>query len=181
MNTILRAARISTPRLQLEPLTANHAAEMVPVLAGTNLYRYIGGEAPTRGELTGRYAAQSVGASPDGREAWLNWIIREEGAAVGFVQATVAVGGPCPTAYLAWVVGEPFQGRGIATEAARAVLDWLQRCSGGPVAAFIHPQNQASAAVACKLGLIASGELDEDGEERWDLPGHGTGKSAAAQ
>ncbi|MCC3293697.1 GNAT family N-acetyltransferase [Arthrobacter sp. zg-Y411] len=167
MNRVPRAELIATERLRLEPLSVHHAREMVPVLAGTAIYRHIGGTAPTAQELAARYAGQSVGASPDGREAWLNWIIREQGAAVGFVQATVAVGAPCPTAYVAWVVGEDFQGRGIATEAARALLSWLLPRTGGPVAAYIAPGNLASTGVARKLGLAGSGQLDEDGEELW--------------
>ena len=164
----MRAGLITTPRLTLEPLSVCHAAEMVPVLAGTAIYRYTGGAAPTQDELVARYTAQTVGFSPDGRETWLNWIIREDGAAVGFVQATVIAQEPEPTAYVAWVVGEAFQGHGIATEAAGALLSWLRPRLRGPIVAFIHPDNRASSSVAHKLGLVASGHVDEDGEERWD-------------
>ncbi|MBO0895128.1 GNAT family N-acetyltransferase [Arthrobacter sunyaminii] len=164
----LRPALITTPRLLLEPLGVQHAAEMADVLAGTALYRYIGGAAPTAEELARRYAAQTVGGSPDRREIWLNWIIRDNGAACGFVQATVSQETDGPTSYVAWVVGEAFQGRGTATAAARAMLGWLRIHTPGPVAAFIHPENRASAAVARKLGLAATGLIDEDGEERWD-------------
>ena len=163
----LRAGYISTPRLALEPLAAHHAKDMVPVLAGTAIYRHIGGTALSLQDLTARYTAQSAGYSPDGREAWLNWIIREQAGPVGFVQATVATNAPQPTAYVAWVVGEAFQGRGIATEAAAGMLGWLRPRTGGAVAAYIHPENLASAAVARNLGLAATGQVDEDGEELW--------------
>lgn len=167
MNGALRAEVITTARLTLEPLSVHHAEEMVPVLAGTAIYRHIGGTAPGAEELAARYAVQSVGTSPDGREAWLNWIIREQGAAVGFVQATVGAGEQRPTADVAWLVGEAFQGRGIATEAARAMLVWLLPRTSGAAAASIHPENLASAGVARKLGLAGTGQLDEDGEELW--------------
>lgn len=168
----LQAAPISTARLGLEPLAVRHAAEMVPVLAGRGLYRYIGGTAPTAAELGTRYAVQAGGGPPDGRESWLNWIIRytaagAPGPAAGFVQATVSAVDPRPTAYVAWVVGEEFQGRGIATEAARAMAVWLKARTRGSIAAYIHPENLASAAVAAKLGLAGTGRLDEDGEEIW--------------
>ncbi len=163
----LRAEYITTPRLALEPLAAHHAGDMVPVLGGTAIYRYIGGTAPSVQELTARYTAQSAGFSPDGSESWLNWIIREQTGPVGFVQATVATDAPQPTAYVAWVVGEAFQGRGIATEAAAGMLGWLRPRTGGAVAAYIHPENRPSAAVARNLGLAATGQLDEDGEELW--------------
>lgn len=141
---------------------------MTAVLAGTGIYRYIGGRAPTVEELSGRYASQCVGASRDSGETWLNWIIRETGTAVGFVQATVVTEAAGPTSYIAWVVGEAHQGKGIATEAARAMLLWLAPRTGGSAAASIHPGNRASAAVARKLGLTPTGRMDDDGEERWE-------------
>lgn len=169
---------MTSPRLVLEPLCVNHAAEMVKVLAAPALYRHIGGSAPTEEELIARYAAQSVGASPDGRESWLNWIIREDGHARGFVQATVVAEAAGPASYIAWVVGEAYQGRGIATEAAGAMLAWLLPRTGGCAAAFIHPDNVASISVALKLGFTRSTQADDDGEERWEggppAPGSGT-------
>lgn len=141
---------------------------MATVLAGTAIYKYIGGREPTVEELSGRYAAQCVGAPRDSGETWLNWIIRETGAAVGFVQATVVTEATGPTSYIAWVVGEAYQGRGIAAEAAHAMLAWLLSRTGGCAAAFIHPDNGASISVARKLGLTPSGRLDGDGEERWE-------------
>jgi len=66
-----------------------------------------------------------AGRSPDGREEWCNWILRREpgGEAVGYVQATIS--GEGRRAEIAWVVGLPWQGRGYATEAARALVGWL--------------------------------------------------------
>jgi RimJ/RimL family protein N-acetyltransferase len=32
---------------------------------------------------------------------------------------------------IAWVVGTPWQGRGIATEVARGLVDWLSRVTDG--------------------------------------------------
>ncbi|MCQ2001149.1 GNAT family N-acetyltransferase [Arthrobacter zhaoxinii] len=167
MTGTLRAGLITTDRLTLEPLGVHHAAEMVQVLAGTALYRYIGGQAPTAEILAARYAAQTVGTSADRREVWLNWIIREEGRSIGFVQATLELEGP--TSDVAWVVGEAFQGRGAATEAARAMVAWLRR-RHPPVriTASIHPENLPSAAVARNLGLTPTGRLDADGEESWE-------------
>ncbi|MCQ1953751.1 GNAT family N-acetyltransferase [Arthrobacter sp. zg-Y238] len=167
MTGMLRAELITTDRFTLEPLGVHHAAEMTKVLAGTAIYKYIGGQAPTAQELANRYAAQSVGSSPDGRETWLNWIIREQGRSIGFVQATVEADGP--TSDVAWVVGEAFQGRGAATEAARAMVTWLRRRQPPVrITASIHPENTASSSVARHLGLTPSGHFDADGEELWD-------------
>ena len=82
---------IVTPRLDLTPLMPDDADEMVEVLAGDELYAFIGGSPPTLEALRAQYEHQAVGHSADGTETWLNWIIRPrpEGRAVGFVQATI--------------------------------------------------------------------------------------------
>jgi RimJ/RimL family protein N-acetyltransferase len=69
-------------------------------------------------------------------------------------------------AEIAWIVGSPWQGRGIATEAARALVAWLGQQSVRTVIAHIHPEHAASAAVAAAAGLVPTGEL-HDGEQRW--------------
>jgi RimJ/RimL family protein N-acetyltransferase len=73
-----------------------------------------------------------------------------------------------PAAEVAWVVGTPWQGQGIATEAARALVAWLGQQSIKTVIAHIHPGHQASAAVAAAAGLTPTGQL-QDGEMRWRL------------
>jgi RimJ/RimL family protein N-acetyltransferase len=168
------AERLRTARLVLEPLTADDAAalaeEMAPVLADPSLYRFTGGSPPGPDELRSRYAVQATGASPDGSQGWLNWIVRERstGAVLGFVQATVEERAGRPVAELAWVVGTGGQGRGVATEAAAAMLTRLRRHGVGTVTASIHPDNGASARVAGKLGLTATDAV-VDGETRWSL------------
>jgi RimJ/RimL family protein N-acetyltransferase len=74
-----------------------------------------------------------------------------------------------PVAEIAWVVGTPWQGQGIATEAAQALVAWLARQSVGAVVAHIHPRHQASAAVATAAGLVPTGQW-HDGEIQWRLP-----------
>src|SRR3954468_22439885 len=99
-------------RLLLEPLTPAHADELAPLLADRALYEFTGGEPPSVAELRARYERQARGRSPDGSQRWLNWIVRCEGEAVGYVQATVDVA--ANVADVAWVVAARFQGRGYA-------------------------------------------------------------------
>ena len=84
------AARLTTARLVLEPLAVEHAGEMLDVLADPASYTVIGGGPPTLDELTARYARQVAGPRRDG-EAWRIWVIRLDGRAVGYVQATLVV------------------------------------------------------------------------------------------
>ena len=71
-------------------------------------------------------------------------------------------------AEVAWVVGKPWQGRGIGSEAAQALAGWLGRHYVRSIVAHIHPDNRASAAVASAVGLTPTGEW-QDGEQRWRM------------
>ena len=62
----------------------------------------------------------------------------------------------------------PWQGRGFATEAARALIAWLGEQYVQTVIAHVHLRHQASAAVAAAAGLTPTGE-SQDGEIRWRL------------
>lgn len=150
---------------------------MVAVLADPPLYTFTGGEPPALEDLRRRYAAQVAGHSPDGAEQWHNWIVRraDAGSEIGFVQATVIDAGAA--ADIAWVIGAPWQGRGYATEAARAMVAWLLETGVAVVTAHVHPDHEASARVAARAGLAATDEV-EDGERVWRLrteQGQGSG------
>lgn len=140
---------------------------MMGVLADPTLYRFIGGAPPSADDLRRRYAAQSAGHSPDGAQDWLNWVVRDAatGAATGYVQATVERG----TADVAWVIGSEFQGRGLAGAAATAMVGWLRANGVETVVAHVHPDHLASAALARRLGLVATGALVDD-EVEWKHP-----------
>ncbi|AXH92844.1 GNAT family N-acetyltransferase [Micromonospora aurantiaca] len=187
---------IPTARLVLLPLGVEHAEEMAAVLADPALHTFIGGEPATPAALRARYE-RLVAGSPDPAESWCNWVIRlrDGGRLTGFVQATVteahgtvtdaatagarAVGHrhldeatPAtagPVAEIAWVVGTRWQGRGIATEAARGMAGWLGRRGVRTLMAHIHPDHRASAAVATACGLAPT-DVWHDGEVRWTGP-----------
>lgn len=161
------ARTISTERLDLLPLRVEHADEMAAVLADPALHAFIGGEPQTPEALRSRYRRLTAG-SCDPAVRWLNWVIRlrEASCLTGTVQATLRLDGPDTLAEVAWVVGTPWQGRGIAGEAARGLVDRLGRDGVRTVVAHIHPGHTASAAVAAFAGLTATDET-HDGEIRW--------------
>lgn len=149
---------IETPRLRLVPLRVEHADEMAAVLADPHLHYFIGGVPSTPAELRARY--ERLVAGPP---AWRNWVIEEKGSLVGYVQATVEG----RTAEIAWVVGTPWQGRGLAAEAAKALVGWCEEQGMETVVAHIHPDHAASAAVAAHAGLHPTDHV-YDGEIRWE-------------
>jgi RimJ/RimL family protein N-acetyltransferase len=162
------AEQIDTPRLTLEPLRIEHAGEMCPVLDDRSLHQYIGGKPLNLGQLRARYVVQVTGHSPDGAQGWLNWIMRHstEQAVVGTVQATLSHQQGSMSAEIAWIVASPYQRRGYATEAARAIVGWLRQQGVDVFTAHIHPEHEASVRVARRLGLTATDAM-VDGETRW--------------
>jgi RimJ/RimL family protein N-acetyltransferase len=114
--------------------------------------------------LRDRYVRQLRGHSPDGRETWLNWMVRRRDTRelVGAVQATVTQ----DAADVAWVIAVPHQGEGFAREAAGAMAGWLRDRGVARLTAHIHPDHTASGAVARAIGLVPT-ETVVDGEIRW--------------
>lgn len=159
-----KTAALTTARLLLSPLRTRDAQQMQTVLSAPELYRFTGGAAPTLEQLRRRYEEQLAGSS-EPEVIWHNWIVRlaDDGQAVGFVQATVSG----DTADIAWLVGVPWQRRGIATEATAAMCDWLSAHGIRCFVAHIHPEHVASARVAAAIGLSPTCELDADGERIW--------------
>lgn len=165
-----QADPLDSDRLALEPLAVEHASEMVTALGAPELYRFIGGEAPTLEELRARYGRQSRGESEDGSAGWLNWIVRPAGGgtAIGFVQATIRREKAGLMADIAWLVTPSEQGRGIAVEAASTVVTWLHSIDVRHIRAFIHPDHTTSMRVARRTGLAPTTAL-VDGEILWEV------------
>jgi RimJ/RimL family protein N-acetyltransferase len=160
---------IISVRLLLEPLSVEHAPAMIEVLADPALYEYTGGEIPSLTVLENRYAAQAVGHSDDGSQWWLNWVVikRDIGRPVGFVQATVEDDGSNLVADIAWVISPNWQGQGIASEAAQAMVVWLRSHGVRHLTAHIHPEHQSSMKVAQNQVLHPTSSK-KDGETRWE-------------
>ncbi|MET7479344.1 GNAT family N-acetyltransferase [Streptomyces sp. NPDC005648] len=158
---------LRSPRLDLLPLRVEHAPEMAAVLADPALHSFIGGSPASPEALRLRYE-RLVAGSPDPSVSWCNWVLglRENARLVGTVQATVTGA----TAEIAWVVGTPWQGRGYALEAARALVAHLRnQPTLHTVIAHIHPDHHASEAVARAAGLTPTDKTRTD-ERRWHLP-----------
>ncbi|MFG1671829.1 GNAT family N-acetyltransferase [Streptomyces sp. Y7] len=158
------AEPLRSDRLDLLPLRVEHAEEMAAVLSDPALHHFIGGAPLSPDALRARYG-RLVAGSPDATVSWCNWVLRLRAGSclVGTVQATISADG---TAEIAWVIGTPWQRHGLASEAARALVAWLERGPVHTVVAHVHPDHHASAAVAESAGLTPTDER-QDGETRW--------------
>jgi RimJ/RimL family protein N-acetyltransferase len=161
------ALGLRTERLLLSPLTSDDAEAMAEVLADTRLHEFTGGEPATLEELRARYHRWAAGSSKVD-EVWLNWIVRRlaDDRAVGTVQATLVRHGGEWSAQVAWVVGLEWQRQGFASEAGRALVDWLLERGAVRVTANIHPDHSASATVASRAGLRPTSD-EVEGERVW--------------
>jgi RimJ/RimL family protein N-acetyltransferase len=152
---------IRARRLLLDPLTAADAEDLAGLLAEPALREWL--RATDVAGLRERFAAWEARASPDGRERWLNWVVREDGRALGWVQATVRGA----VAEVGYAVLPAERGRGVAGEALGALVRRLLRDGAELVEAHIAEDNPASGRVAAAAGL-RPGPRFEDGEVVWE-------------
>jgi RimJ/RimL family protein N-acetyltransferase len=148
---------LSTARLVLEPQRAGHAAEMFGVLADPAIYAHENAAPPSVDWLAGRYARLESRRSPDGREQWLNWVVRlgHEGPLIGYVQATVRERGQ---ALVAYEFNSRHWGQGYAGEALRALLAELAaRWAVVQAQAVLKRSNARSLALLQRLGFGPGG------------------------
>jgi RimJ/RimL family protein N-acetyltransferase len=148
---------LTTERLVLRPLEERDAEVFCGLLQDPEVVRFIGdGTIPSREDCWRAVAA------------WLgHWVLRgygpwavtdrESGAFMGRVGIHFPYGWPQPE--LAYTLGKPFWGRGYATEACRAALDWAFTERDFPeLVSLIYPENARSIRVATKLGETLRGE-----------------------
>ncbi|TAK44726.1 MAG: N-acetyltransferase [Betaproteobacteria bacterium] len=115
--------RLVAGDVTLEPQTAAHAEAMFTVLSDPAIYAYENAPPPSLEWLRERFRKLETRQSGDGRERWLNWVIRIPTAELaGYVQATVRANG---TAAIAYELASAYWGRGLATQAMHAMIEEL--------------------------------------------------------
>ena len=118
-------------------------------------YRYIPEEPPGSVEdLAARYHMLEGRRSPDGTEAWLNWVLIDlDGKAHGYVQATVDLNSK--EAWIAYFVFATSQRQGYAKEALGGLLPALREAYGiVRFNAAIDTRNVASIRLVESLGFV---------------------------
>ena len=115
---------LRSPRCTLEPQVEAHAAEMYPVLCDPAIYEYEGVPPPSLEKLANGLRRREARVSPDGREQWLNWVVRlPSGKLCGYVQATVYESG---AAYIAYEFASMYWRQGIGSSAVLRMLEDLR-------------------------------------------------------
>ena len=147
---------IESRSLRLEPLVTAHAEEMFGPMSATAIYDYMPGQPPASvGALRQRYAHLERGCSVDGRERWLNWVVRlNSRECIGFVQTTIYPGAR-PNADFAFAFTPLYWGRGLAFEACQAVVPCLAwDFAIQALYATVDPRNRRSIRLLGRLGFL---------------------------
>ena len=114
---------IETAVCKLEPQLASHAEAMFAVLSDPAIFEHENAPPTSIEALRERYRRLETRRSGDGREHWLNWIVRlPNGEPTGYVQATVHADGRAAVAY---EFASRYWGRGLARAAVLAMIDEL--------------------------------------------------------
>jgi ribosomal-protein-alanine N-acetyltransferase len=106
---------------RLEERRVAHGRELFEVLRDPLLYEFLDERPPASvRDLEIKLARSESRMSPDGKEHWLNWVVRTNaGAIAGYVQATVEESKDTNVAY---VFSRAYQGQGIASAAVGRML-----------------------------------------------------------
>jgi RimJ/RimL family protein N-acetyltransferase len=150
---------IVTGTLALVPQTAAHAEQMFVVLSDPAIYEFENKPPESLAWLRERFAKLESRRSPDGKEQWLNWVIRlPTSKLAGYVQATVYADG---RAAIAYEMSSAHWGRGLARQAVQALMGELaDYYAVNRVSALLKRENERSFRLLERLGfMLASPEL----------------------
>ena len=169
---------LTTPRLSLERVRPDHADEMGVVLDDQRLHEFTGGSPTSVEGLRTRYQHLAALGRDTGPSRALHWIVRrkDDRAPIGAVQATMHEG----EADIGWVIGTASQRQGFATEAAAAVVRYLEASGCTSIQAAIHIRHHASAGVAARAGLLPTAR-EVDGDRIWRRVVAAKGRPPAAE
>ncbi len=141
-----------TPLCTLEPQTVAHAAEMFDVLGDPKIYEFENEPPTSAAHLAQRFARLESRVSPDGKEQWLNWVVRlAAGELAGYVQTTVLQTG---VAFVAYELNSRFWRQGIGSAAVAAMMNELHLQYGvHTFVAVLKAKNHRSFGLLASLGF----------------------------
>jgi RimJ/RimL family protein N-acetyltransferase len=125
---------------------------MFHVLCDPAIYEFENTPPPSESWLAQRYARLERRASPDGSQAWLNWVVRlPDGQLAGYVQATVLHSG---VALVAYELASRHWRQGIGASAVSAMLEELELNHGACLfVAVLKAANYRSSGLLRSLGF----------------------------
>ena len=148
---------LSSARLRLLPLAVDDAELLAPIYADPEVTEYFENRFT---EIEGVRHAVKQRLARDVPPGMGTWLIQLDDTIVGHAHLWTARN-PAGIVEIGWTIGKAHWGKGIATEAAQAVVEHGFRRLGLPaIVAVVHRDNAASLRVARKLGFIELGEQE---------------------
>lgn len=153
MSMTFEIPTLRSERLVLRAFRAADLDELAAMQANVEVRRSLGGKPLSRAEswslmerVLGQWMLRGYGL----------FAVEVEGRCAGWAGILHPLEWPEPE--LAYSLDQPYWGRGVATEAARAARDWaFGRHGFVRLASFITPDNARSIRVAEKLGAVLEG------------------------
>ena len=158
---------IPTARLLLRPLAPRDVDAVFAMRSDPVVQRY-GSHPPWTDRQTAvDYIERNIKAMADGAHAQFAIERREDGAVVGTC-TLFHLDAQCRTAEVGYVLRVPEWGKGYASEAVTALLDWgFDHLYLNRVGADVDPRNTPSVRAVERLGFVREGHL----RERWIVGG----------
>jgi [ribosomal protein S5]-alanine N-acetyltransferase len=158
--------RLETERLLIRPLTPDDLAAVHAVFSDPLVMQYIVGGACVLDASRAKLASYIAHQETHGFSKWAV-LERVNGAVIGDCGLKVLEDGP--DVELGFHVARQYWGRGYATEAASACLNWgFENLDRNRIVAIVDPRNAASVRVLEKIGMNRHGWATHFGRD-WHL------------
>jgi len=134
---------------------------MFAVLSDPAIYEFEGVPPPSLERLAAGYRRRESRVSPDGRQKWLNWVVRlQSQEAAGYVQATVLESG---ASYVAYELASKHWRQGIGSASVAAMLAELAQEYGvHTFVAVLKKANYRSLGLLHHLGFAPATPLEAE-------------------
>lgn len=144
--------RLSTERLVLRPFAGSDFEPYLRAHQRPEVVRYItADQKPLDGPTAWRSLAMFAGHWA--LRGFGSWAVEEKESGQWVGRVGLHQPEPWPETELGYLIDLPWQKKGYAVEAGRAAMDWAKRALGRQrLVSYITPGNEASVAVAKKLG-----------------------------
>jgi RimJ/RimL family protein N-acetyltransferase len=142
---------VETERLLVRQWVSDDWERLLPLMTDPRVLRHIGDGRPWPEERVRRFVDGGIEKARS--RGWVLWPVVHRASAelIGFCGFD---DGFAPEVEIGWRLLPDYWGRGLATEAARAVMDYGFRAFGFPrLISVAQPENRASIRVMEKLGM----------------------------
>lgn len=154
MSEVFRTARLIARHLCRHDVDA-----MLAVYGDTRIVRYAGDGQPLDREACARWVDVTLRNYATRGYGMFALVERASSSVIGFCGLVHPAGQP--EAEIKYALRHEYWGRGLATEAAAALVGHAERLGLKKIIATIHPNNQASAKVLIKIGMAPYGLVRE--------------------